>query len=144
MSLLAKTNRLPVGLDDFFNTDWFGGTTNHVNRIGFNTPAINIKETDDSFHIYLAAPGVAKDDFKIELDNENLSVFTEKQNQEETSSDKYTRKEFGYASFKRTFKLPESIDGTSINAAYNNGILEVTLPKKEEAKVQPKRMIEIS
>ena len=144
MSLLTRTNRLPVGFDDFFSTDWFGGTSNHVSRIGFNTPAVNIKDNEDDFRIYLAAPGLDKEDFKVELDNDTLSIFTEKEMSEEQKEEKFTRKEFGYTSFKRVFNLPDSVNGTDINATYNKGVLEVILPKKEEAKVQPKRLIEIS
>ncbi|MBQ0735738.1 Hsp20/alpha crystallin family protein [Aquimarina celericrescens] len=145
MSLIKRTDRLPFLFDDFFTTDWLGGTEN-TKRIGFNTPAVNVKETDNDFSVELAAPGLAKEDFNIELDNDVLSVSSETKSEKETKEDdgKYTRKEFAYSSFKRSFTLPETANGQEIKASYENGVLLVTIPKKEEAKVQPKRLIEIS
>ncbi|MCK8522083.1 Hsp20/alpha crystallin family protein [Aquimarina sp. D1M17] len=143
MSLIKRTDRLPFLFDDFLNTDWFGGT--NVSKIGFNTPAVNIKESDNDFTIELAAPGLAKEDFNIELDNEVLHISSEVKSEKETKeARKYTRKEFGYRSFKRSFNLPDTVNATGIEASYENGVLEVAIPKKEEAKVQPKRLIEIS
>lgn len=143
MSLIKRTDRLPFLFDDFFNADWFGGS--NLSKIGFNTPAVNVKETDNDFKVELAAPGLNKEDFNIELDNDVLTISSELKSEKETKEEgKYTRKEFSYQAFKRSFTLPETIDGTGINASYDNGVLAVTLPKKEEAKVQPKRLIEIS
>ena len=143
MSLIKRTDRLPFIFEDFFNTDWFGGT--NVSKIGFNTPAVNVKESDNDFSVELAAPGLVKDDFNIELDNDVLHISAATKSENETKENgKYTRKEFGYSTFKRSFNLPDTIDGSRIEAAYENGVLLVTLPKKEEAKVQPKRLIEIS
>lgn len=144
MSLIKKTDRLPFLFDDLFTTDWLGGTTN-VNKIGFNTPAVNIKETEDDYAVELAAPGLVKEDFNIELDNDLLIISSEKKSENESEEKgKYTRKEFSYTSFKRSFTLPETADADKIEASYENGMLLIKLPKKEEAKVQPKRLIEIS
>ncbi|WP_024771259.1 Hsp20/alpha crystallin family protein [Aquimarina macrocephali] len=145
MSLLKKTDRLPFLFDDFFTTDWLGGTSN-INKIGVNTPAVNVKETDEDFVVELAAPGLAKKDFNIELNNDVLTISSETTSEKETKDEKgkYTRKEFGYDAFKRSFSLPEAVNGNKIEASYENGVLLVKLPKKEEAKVQPKRLIEIS
>lgn len=144
MTLIKKTDRLPFLFDDFFTTDWLGGTVN-TNKISFNTPAVNVKETDEDFTIELAAPGLAKEDFNIELDNDVLTISSEVKSEKETVNEgKYTRKEFNYSSFKRSFNLPDTIEVSKIDASHNNGILAVVLPKKEEAKVQPKRLIEIS
>ncbi len=144
MSLLKRTDRLPFLFDDFFNNaDWFGGS--NLSKIGFNTPAVNVKETDEDFTVELAAPGLSKEDFNIELDNDVLTISSETTSEKETKDEgKYTRKEFSYRAFKRSFSLPDAVNGTEIGASYDNGILFVTLPKKEEAKVQPKRLIEIS
>jgi len=144
MSLVKKTDKLPFILEDIFNTDWFGGISNTVNKIGFNTPAVNIKETDNEFILQLAAPGLVKEDFSIELDNEMLIISSDKNKETKEEKDIYTRKEFGYSKFKRSFTLPDTVKSVGILASYDNGILSVTLPKKEEAKVQPKRSIEIS
>lgn len=140
MSLIKRTDKLPFIFEDFFNTDWFGGS--NLSKIGFNTPAVNIKETTNDFIIELAVPGLDKEDFNMELDHDVLTISSEIKSEKEEN--KYTRKEFSYQIFKRSFTLPESVDGASISASYKNGILLVTLPKKEEAKVQPKRLIEIS
>ncbi|WP_109298795.1 Hsp20/alpha crystallin family protein [Aquimarina sp. AU474] len=143
MSLIKRTDRLPFLLDDFFNTDWLGGT--NVSKIGFNTPAVNVKETDNDYTIELAAPGLTKDSFNIELDNEILHISSETKSEKETNNEgKYTREEFGYSTFKRSFNLPDTVNAVKIEASYENGILIVALPKREEAKVQPKRLIEIS
>ncbi len=144
MSLIKKTDRLPFLFEDFFTNDWLGGTTN-VSRIGFNTPAVNVKETDENFILELAAPGFVKEDFNIELDNDVLTISSEITTEKETKEEgKYTRKEFNYSTFKRSFNLPDTVDGTRIEASYENGMLLAVLPKKEEAKIQPKRLIEIS
>ena len=144
MSLIKRTDRLPFLLDDLFTTDWLGGTTN-VNKIGFNTPAVNVKETTEGFQVELAAPGLVKEDFNIELDNDLLIISSEKKSESESEEKgKYTRKEFSYTSFKRSFTLPETANVNKIEASYENGMLLIKLPKKEEAKVQPKRLIEIS
>lgn len=146
MSLIKRNeaNWLPSVFDDMFKTDWLGGTTN-VNSIGTSIPAVNIFESDDNFMVAVAAPGKTKEDFNIELDNDVLTISSEEKQENETSDKKgrFTRKEFSYTNFKRAFSLPETVDSEKISAAYNSGVLEITLPKKEEAKVQPKRMIEI-
>ena len=145
MSLIKKTDRLPFLFDDLFTTDWLGGTTNNESKIGGNTPAVNVKETDDDFTVELAAPGLIKEDFNIELDNDLLIISSEKEVRNESEEEgKYTRKEFNYMSFKRSFTLPETANTEKIEASYENGVLLILLPKKEEAKVQPKRLIEIS
>lgn len=147
MSLIKanETGWLPLVFDDMFNTDWLGGTTK-VNSIGTSIPAVNIMETEESFNVEVAAPGMTKDDFNIELDNDVLTISSENKKESETSDKegRFTRKEFSYNSFKRAFSLPDSVDSTKISASYNNGVLEIALPKKEEAKVQAKRLIDIS
>lgn len=143
MSLVKRTDRLPFLFDDFFNTDWFGGTS-QLNKIGFNTPAVNVKETEDAFHIELAAPGLSKEDFNIELDNDVLSISSETKNEVNEEKENYTRKEFSYSTFKRSFNLPDTVDNGDVKASYENGVLLIALAKKEEAKVQPKRLIDIS
>ncbi|MDX1544170.1 MAG: Hsp20/alpha crystallin family protein [Christiangramia sp.] len=147
MSLIKRndTNWLPSVFDDMFRTDWLGGTTN-VNSIGTSIPAVNIREDDDSFNVQVAAPGKSKEDFNIELDNDVLTISAEEKKENETTdkNGRFTRKEFSYSNFKRSFGLPDSVDSSKISASYNNGVLEIALPKREEAKVQAKRMIDIS
>lgn len=147
MSLIKRneTGWLPSVFDDMFRTDWLGGTTN-VNSIGTSIPAVNIQESDENFLVEVAAPGKSKEDFNIELDNDVLTISSEDKKEKETTDQngRFTRKEFSYSNFKRAFSLPESVDSSKISASYNNGVLEIALPKKEEAKVQAKRMIEIA
>ena len=147
MSLIKRneTGWLPSVFDDMFRTDWLGGTTN-VNSIGTSIPAVNIMETEDSFNVEVAAPGMTKEDFNIELDNDVLTISSEDKKENETTekNGRFTRKEFSYSTFKRAFSLPDSVDSAKISASYNNGVLEIALPKKEEAKVQAKRLIDIS
>lgn len=147
MSLVKRTdeNWLPNIFDDMFKTDWFGGTTN-VNSIGTSIPAVNIQENEDGFSVEVAAPGKAKEDFNIELDNEvmTISAQAKKENETKEENGRYTRREFSYATFKRAFTLPDSVDNSKIAASYENGVLLISIPKKEEAKVQPKRLIEIA
>lgn len=122
--------------DSFFKDDFF--TTNA------NIPAFNVKESNDGFVLELAVPGLTKEDFNIELKNGLLSVHTERKVEENTSDEKYIRKGFNYQSFKRAFRLPKSIDANAVSASYENGVLSLALPKKEEAKVLPARAIEIA
>ena len=147
MNLVKRNpeNWLPLVFDDMFKNDWLGGTT-HVNTVGTSIPAVNVQETEDDFVVAVAVPGKKKEDFNIELDNDVLTISSEtkKENEVTEKEGRFTRKEFNYSSFKRAFSLPETVHGEKISASYNNGVLEIHLPKKEEAKVQPKRMIEIS
>jgi HSP20 family protein len=127
--------------DDFFAKDLFSPES----EVPFKgtVPSVNIINNDESFVIEVAAPGMKKEDFNLELDNNLLSISYEKKEEKE-SSGKYTRREFSYESFKRTFTIPENVvNGEAIQAKYEDGILRLHLPKKEEAKVQPKRAIEI-
>ncbi len=130
-------------LDNFFN-DGFG-TWNAFDHAESTLPSVNIKESNEGFNLSLEAPGFEKDNFKVELDNDRLTISAEVKNEEEESNERYTRREFRARSFSRSFVLGENlVDGESISAKYENGILNVSLPKKEEAKPQPVKMIEIS
>ncbi|MCH2488785.1 MAG: Hsp20/alpha crystallin family protein [Flavobacteriales bacterium] len=130
-------------IDEMFNNDLPSVFKTNFNA-GFSLPKVNISETDDAFTVALAAPGMKKDDFKIEIDNQVLSISSEMEQNEETESDNFTRREFGYSSFQRSFTLPESVDSEKATASYEDGILKLELPKKEEAKKKPPRSISIS
>lgn len=110
----------------------------------FSDPAANIIESSDSFHLEIAAPGMVKDDFKINLENNILTISVEVEDQKREEGKQYSRKEFYYGSFSRSFTLPKTIDLDNIKADYESGILKITLPKKEEAKVEIKKEIRIS
>lgn len=143
MNLVKRNpdNWLPTVFDDFMKTDWLGGT--NLERQEGKVPAVNIKENEDNFIVQVAAPGKEKEDFKIELDNEVLSISSEDKQESKEENEKFTRREFCYSSFRRVFQLPETVNNDEIKANYDKGILNIILPKREEAKVQPKRMIEI-
>ena len=147
---LADRFTLPTVFSDFFDTD-FNDTG--IRRF---VPAVNIMENNDEFKIELAAPGLKKNDFKIEVDNGVLTISSEKRTEHEEKSggngngnknnenaSRYTKREFSYTSFRRTFSLPETVNSDNIDANYTDGVLTLTLPKKEEAKPKPARQIEI-
>jgi HSP20 family protein len=133
-------------LEDVFGKDIIGnGFNNHGGQS--NLPSVNIKETDEAYELEMAVPGMVKEDFKIELNNSSLMISShkEKKDEEKDEQGRYTRKEFSYRSFTRTFKLPEGmVEGDKIAAKYENGILFITVPKTEQAKPKPVRKIEIS
>lgn len=130
-------------IEDIFNRDLPSVFSANFNT-GMTLPKVNIKESDDSFVVEMAVPGLKKSDFRIDLDNQLLSISTERSEEHEEKEENYTRREFGYSSFKRSFSLPESVNEEDINASYDEGILKIHLPKKEEAKRKPARNIEIS
>ncbi len=130
-------------LDDIFNRDLPSVFTSNFNT-GVSLPKVNIKETADAYVVEMAVPGLKKSDFKLDLDHHVLSISTEKKETHEEQQENYTRKEFGYSAFKRTFTLPETVDDDKISANYQDGILNILLPKKEEAKQKPARQIKIS
>lgn len=140
MSIIRR-NRLtfPSMIDDFFGPDWLGGMASMNDTL----PAVNIKENEKDYELELAIPGKKKDDFNVEVDNNILTVSMETHQEDQQDEENYTRKEFSYTSFRRSFTLPETVDEDKINANYEDGILRFTLPKKEEALPKPKRMIEI-
>jgi HSP20 family protein len=127
----------PVFSDSFFRE-------NFLNDSDWTTsPAVNIAEDNDAFRIEVAAPGLGKEDFRINVEKRVLEISSEKQTSNETSDEKYHRREFSYSSFKRTFSLPEYADTDNIKANYNNGILRVSVPKIEAAKNKPAKEISI-
>lgn len=107
-------------------------------------PAVNVQETADDFALEVAAPGLEKENFEVKVDDGILTITaTLKEDAETKGKVTYTRREFRYANFTRRFTLPESADDAAISAAFTNGILKVVLPKKEEAKPQPARLVEV-
>lgn len=121
--------------DELFNSslsDFVGGS--YVT----NTPSINIIEENDRFLVEVASPGLDKDDFDVKIDNDHLVISASKENKTEDSADNFTRKEFNYTSFKRNFYLPDTVDGSMVDAKYKDGILTIELLKKvESVKAEP-------
>jgi HSP20 family protein len=127
-------------LEDIFST----ADTNTARRISSSTlPAVNIADNDESFVIEFAVPGLKKEDFKVNLDNNVLTVSSEREESNEEKETNYTRREFNYTAFQRSFTLPDSANGDKISAEYKDGVLKIEIPKKEEAKVKPVREISI-
>jgi len=128
--------------DDFFTRDLFNWPSS--SSTGTSIPKVNIYETDSEFHVEMAAPGMTKDDFKVELDNNMLTISSQKETETEDEKKNYQRREYSYQSFVRTFHLPDSAEAEKINAKYVDGVLNLSIPKKEEAKRKPAKTIKIS
>jgi len=123
--------------ENFFNDSFVS------DRMVSRVPAVNISETDGHYHIELAAPGLKKEDFKIDLDRNTLTISAEKQQSEHTEGDKkYNKREYCYTSFVRSFTLPDSTNDAGIEASYNDGVLKIDVAKKEESK-NANRQIEV-
>lgn len=114
------------------------------NHVFGNLPAVNVLEHKEGFKIEVAAPGLKKENFTLNIHNNVLTISATKESKTEETQEKYTRQEFNYQSFKRTFTLPQTVDGEKIQATYTDGILHIALPKKEEAKEKAARLIEIA
>ncbi len=152
---LVKFRSRPFGnlvSQDFFNLDnffdnrfWNTGLMDNPFWNGKTMePALNIKETDDNFEIELAAPGFAKKDFEVTIENGCLNITAEKEHSDEEKEENFTRREFSYTSFQRSLQLPDSVKEEDIKAKYNDGILSFKLTKKEEAKKMPPKKVEIA
>lgn len=131
--------------DDFITKDLFDWTDRNFAAIGSNLPSVNLKETDTEIEVELAAPGMKREDFKVEVDNDMLMISSEKEEKKEEKNKKenFIRREFNYQSFSRTFSLPETIDENKIEANYKDGILHVVVGKKEGAKKRTLKSIPI-
>ena len=132
--------------DDFYSRDLMNWGLSNFSTTGTSIPAVNIRETKKSFEVELAAPGMKKDDFTIELDGNMLTISAERTEEQEKKSDddKFVSREYSYQSFQRSFNLPkEVVDIDKIKAHYEDGVLQLTVPKKETAKQKPAKKIEI-
>jgi len=146
--LPVKSSLLPT-VSKLIDGDWnpvFDWSNRNFSSTSTTLPAVNIKETAEEFIVEMAAPGMKKEDFSIELNNDLLTIKSElQQSDESTEKDNYYRREFSYQSFMRTFNLNNQlVDDQLIRATYQDGILVLSLPKREEAKEKPARTIEIS
>ena len=131
---LTKPALTPSVFDEFFKpwNEWFDDS-NFINRIN-KMPSVNITENGNHYNVSLAAPGLKKEDFKIDIDGNMLTISSEKEEKKEEKDEKYTRKEYSYSSFSRSFTLPEDVKQDGIEAKYEDGILNLKLPRKEDAK----------
>ena len=144
MGNLVTTNKPLNSVASIFDS-LFSNESFNIPRasVGNTTPAVNIRENEDEFFLDFAMPGINKDDVTIELDNDLLTVSSELNEVKDEVKGNYTRREFHYASFKRSFILPETVDTTKVKADYKNGVLSISIPKKEEAKPKPVKTIKI-
>jgi len=128
--LTKRSELFPTFFDDFFRpfNDWVG-----MGR-SITTPAVNIAENKNHFEVTVAAPGLKKSDFNLDIEGNMLTISCEKEERKEEKDERYTRKEYSYSSFSRSFTLPEEVIKEKIEAAYVDGVLHITLPKTEQAK----------
>jgi len=120
--------------DSIFNDSFLS------DKLATRVPAVNIAETDSEFHIELAVPGLKKEDFKVNLEKNVLSISVERKTINAEEGKRYTKKEYSYDSFVRSFTLPETVDHAKIEAEYTDGILKLNVAKKEEAKIQSREI----
>ena len=142
MTLVKFNNGQKNAVNPWFN-DVFESLINDSrlnDRFVNKVPSVNIAETENEFHIELAVPGLKKEDFKINLDKNVLSVSAEKKAENVEEGKKYSKREYSYNSFVRSFTLPESADHSKINAEYTDGVLKLSVAKKEEAKFQSREI----
>lgn len=139
-------NQLPTFFDDFLNKDIFNWGSQNFSNTNSTIPAVNIKETADDYVVEVAAPGMSKKDFTVQLNGNSLTISSQKEN--ETVNDenvKYRSREFSYQSFSRTFNLQNDVvDTENIHAKYEDGLLHLSIPKKEHVKQKQPRLIEIA
>ena len=133
-SLTKMPERMPTFFDDFFRpwNEWFdnGGFWSKIMKM----PPVNVTDNNENYLVCLAAPGLKKEDFKIDVDGNMLTISSEKEESKEEKESKYTRKEYSYSSFSRSFSIPDDVSKEKIDARYENGELKLVLPKLVESK----------
>lgn len=148
MSLIRRNRDtfplFPTLFDDFFDRPLLNGGKGNFSSTSTTIPSVNVKETADAFEVEMAAPGMQKNDFNITLDGNTLTISSEREHKDEREDGRYSHQEFSYQSFQRSFVLPKDVvEEEGIIARYENGVLHLTIPKKEEAKQKAPRRIEI-
>lgn len=148
MALVRRNEDYPVWsnlFNEFFNRDWMDWTTHNFSETNTTIPSVNIKEGEEGYEVDMAVPGLGKKDFKIELKQGLLTISSEKKIENETKKGQnFTRREFSYQSFSRSFSLPDMVDSDKISAQYNDGILKVMIPRREEVRSKYAKRIEIN
>lgn len=148
--MLRKNGGLPSLLSDFFGTslidkDFFDPDSDFfTSRLGINVPTANITETPKEYKLELAAPGLERKDFNVEVDNHVLKVSAEKEEEKKDKEGEYFRREYSFNSFSRSFPLPENVKEADIDAKYENGVLKVSIPKAKETPVRPAHKVAVS
>lgn len=135
----------PSLIDNLLSRDMMDWSSSNYSTTNTTLPAVNIRENENDFLIEVAAPGMSKKDFKISLEDNVMTISSERNTEEKQDEDDYKRREFSYQSFQRSFSIDEKlVDGEKISARYAEGILFITLPKRDEMKPKPPREIKIS
>ena len=148
--ILRKNGGLPSLLSDFFGAslidkDFFDVDSDFfTSRLGINVPTANITETPKEYKLELAAPGLERKDFSVEVDNHVLKVSAEKKEEKKEKEGAYSRREYSFNSFIRSFPLPENVKEGDIEAKYENGVLKVSIPKAKETPVKPGHKVAVS
>ena len=145
--LIKRKETLPSVFNDLFRP-WdsffdFNGGSLFGNFNPVSVPSVNISESNDHYEVKLAAPGMKKEDFNIDVENSTLTISAETKEEKEEKAERYTRKEYNYSSFSRSFTLPDWVNKEKIEANYENGLLKVVLPKTEDAKKTPSKHISV-
>jgi HSP20 family protein len=142
-ALTKATERMPTFFDDFFKpwNEWFDSSGMWGRTM--TVPAVNITENKNEYQVSIAVPGMKKDDFKIDMEGNMLTISSEKEETKEEKDKKFTRKEYNYSSFSRSFTLPDEVNKEKIEAKYEEGVLKLVLPRKEEAKKPSAKQIAV-
>jgi HSP20 family protein len=148
MTLVRKNqsyySSFPSFFDNFFSRDLMDWNSQNFSNTDTTIPAVNVKEDEEKYQIEVAAPGMNKEDFKVKIENNVLTISSERKEEKDEKKKGYNRREFSYESFHRSFTLPEGhVVSEKITASYDNGILNIELPKREEVKPQAPKEIEI-
>lgn len=145
MQLTRLTNQLPSLFDRFLENDMFDWSTRNFSNTNTTLPSVNIKEDSECYKVEMAVPGFEKNDIRVELNNDLLTISSEKKIENETRGDEqFTKREFSYQSFNRSFTLPATVENDKIMAKYENGILRVIIPKSEATRPKPTKQITIT
>ena len=144
MALIKRHKHEAPFVNSIFNelwdmNDFFGGK-----KLGSRLPSVNVSETHDSYLVELAAPGLSKKDFNISLENGCLSISTQKEESKEEKKKDYTRREYSFNEFERSFTLPDSVDKDAVQAKYKDGVLSIALEKTAKAKKEEPKTIAIN
>jgi HSP20 family protein len=137
---ITRRSFRPFYMPNLFDDDFLPMLSNRTSSM----PSVNIREDENNYNLDLAVPGINKDDLKIDINEDILTISSENKSEKEESSDGYKRKEFSYSSFCRSFYIPENVNRDKIEAKYKDGVLSVSLPKQEEEKARLSRHITIS
>jgi HSP20 family protein len=142
LPVIRRKSFVPGFVDEFFGRDFLSDFFD--DKTGISMPAVNILETKDDFKLEIAAPGLTKKDYRIQVENNVLTISSEKEEKQEEKESHFMRREFSYSAFTRSFTLPMTVAADQISASHSEGILTIIIPKKEEAKEKPAREIKIS